>query len=424
MSDGFVYFIKEEESGNIKIGFSEKHPKGRLKDFQTGNSNKLILLGYIEGTYEDESNLHREFNEERIRKDNEWFKSSTRLKERIKELVEDAAEEKKRGIQDLNFNSGERKNLDSDVSYEGPFKGTFEYVSHKMNVKGTFFYPEGKKFELSFDKESPNGHGTYLFHDGVKYKGGLKNGYMHGQGTIYFPNGTGLMEANDTVSREWTERKHEGEFIRNLFHGHSIITNNDGCGMIISEWMDDDEGSKNISIMYDKEGFIKFNQNIEEYEIDSEGIRYIGESKDGKMHGLGTIIWPDGGKYIGEWKDGRICGLGALFNTNGYKYVGEFKDGEMHGLGTIFWDNGTRFQGELIDGKRQGFGRTFYENGLVKYEGKFYAGSANGLGKSFYEDGTPWYSGELKDDLFWNGTEYDKNGNIEEKYVNGKSMKQ
>ena len=79
MSDGFVYFIQEEESGNIKIGFSEKHPKGRLKDFQTGNSNKLILLGYIEGTYEDESNLHREFHEERLRNENEWFKKLDRL---------------------------------------------------------------------------------------------------------------------------------------------------------------------------------------------------------------------------------------------------------------------------------------------------------------------------------------------------------
>jgi len=35
MSDGFVYFIQEEETGRIKIGFSEKHPKGRLKEFQT-----------------------------------------------------------------------------------------------------------------------------------------------------------------------------------------------------------------------------------------------------------------------------------------------------------------------------------------------------------------------------------------------------
>jgi len=111
MIDGFVYFIQEEESGNIMIGFSEKHPKGRLKDFQTGNSNKLTLLGYIEGTYKDESNLHKEFSKERIRKDNEWFKSSPRLKERIKELLEESLEENKSGIDDLNFeyNEGEKK---------------------------------------------------------------------------------------------------------------------------------------------------------------------------------------------------------------------------------------------------------------------------------------------------------------------------
>ena len=71
MSIGFVYFIKEDVSGNIKIGFSEKHPKGRLKDFQTGNSNKLVLKGYIEGTYEDEAKLHNEFSKERIRRGNE-----------------------------------------------------------------------------------------------------------------------------------------------------------------------------------------------------------------------------------------------------------------------------------------------------------------------------------------------------------------
>ena len=45
MIDGFVYFIQEEGTHKIKIGFSEKHPNGRLKDFQTGNSNKLKLLG-------------------------------------------------------------------------------------------------------------------------------------------------------------------------------------------------------------------------------------------------------------------------------------------------------------------------------------------------------------------------------------------
>ena len=94
MSRGFVYFIEEEETERIKIGFSEKHPEGRLKDFQTGNSNKLVLKGYIEGTYEVEARLHNEFSKERIRNQNEWFENSPRLKERIRILLEQSVMEK------------------------------------------------------------------------------------------------------------------------------------------------------------------------------------------------------------------------------------------------------------------------------------------------------------------------------------------
>ena len=82
MNLGFIYFIQESETERIKIGFSEKHPQGRLESFQTGNSNKLVLLGYNEGTQEDETRLHREFEEERIRKRNEWFEPSQQLKKK------------------------------------------------------------------------------------------------------------------------------------------------------------------------------------------------------------------------------------------------------------------------------------------------------------------------------------------------------
>ena len=146
MSDGFVYFIQEEESGNIKIGFSEKHPKGRLKDFQTGNSNKLILLGYIEGTYEDESNLHREFYEERG--NGEWFEPSPRLNDRIKELLEESLEDKKSEIEDLNQVNEEETDITPD--YGGIYQGEYTY---------------GK----------PHGQGTFTFSDGGKYEGGWKN---------------------------------------------------------------------------------------------------------------------------------------------------------------------------------------------------------------------------------------------------------
>ena len=35
------------------------------------------------------------------------------------------------------------------------------------------------------------------------------------------------------------------------------------------------------------------------------GSKYVGESKDGKIHGQGTKTSPDGRKYVGESKDDK-----------------------------------------------------------------------------------------------------------------------
>ena len=53
------------------------------------------------------------------------------------------------------------------------------------------------------------------------------------------------------------------------------------------------------------------------------------------------------------------------------KYVGQYKDGEKHGKGTYTWSDGYK------------------------------------------------YVGEWKDEKPWNGTSYNKNGNIRDNYVNG-----
>ena len=51
--------------------------------------------------------------------------------------------------------------------------------------------------------------------------------------------------------------------------------------------------------------------------------------------GKGTRIKPNGIKYIGEWKDGRYDGNGTITYPNGTKYIGEFKDGQsVPGLGS------------------------------------------------------------------------------------------
>jgi len=199
MSDGFVYFIQEEGTDRIKIGFSE-HPEGRLKEFQTGNSNKLILKGYIEGTYQDESNLHQEFSEERG--NGEWFESSPRLEKRIKEMLEKFYEDKKSGIEDLNF--------DREDIYEGEFK------EGERNGKGKFTILKDITYKGKYKDGEYHGQGTKTSPDGWRYFGEFKDGEPNGQGIETFPDG----------------RKHEGEFKNGYLWN---ITEYDKNGKIIED---------------------------------------------------------------------------------------------------------------------------------------------------------------------------------------------
>ena len=64
-------------------------------------------------------------------------------------------------------------------------------------------------------------------------------------------------------------------------------------------------------------------------------IKYVGEVKNGKPHGKGTLIYPDkGGKYVGQWKNGKYHGKGKLnYGGKQGEYIGEFKNGKCDGYG-------------------------------------------------------------------------------------------
>ena len=55
--------------------------------------------------------------------------------------------------------------------------------------------------------------------------------------------------------------------------------------------------------------------------------------------------------------------------------------------------------------------------------GELKNGKRNGQGTQTWLDGRK-YVGEYKDGKTWNGTGYDKNGNIQVKFVNGEYIKQ
>ena len=88
----------------------------------------------------------------------------------------------------------------------------------------------------------------------------------------------------------------------------------------------------------------------------------------------GNFTFPNGANYKGELKDGIENGQGTATFRDGGKYVGEFKDGLLYGQGISTLFDGRKYVGQFKDGKR------------------------------------------------WNGTIYDKEGNITGKWLNGKEQ--
>ena len=95
------------------------------------------------------------------------------------------------------------------------------------------------------------------------------------------------------------------------------------------------------------------------------GSKYVGEWRDGKRHGKGTLTFASGTIYVGEWRDGNFHGEGT-WTGYGVKYVGEFVDGNHHGKGTVTWANGDEYVGEWRDHKQHGEGTETYADGTVK----------------------------------------------------------
>lgn len=73
---GYVYFMRSELTGLIKIGYSV-NPDKRHKSIQTSNGGDVTLLTAFKGTMADEQKLHEQFAESRVR--GEWFTPTDEL---------------------------------------------------------------------------------------------------------------------------------------------------------------------------------------------------------------------------------------------------------------------------------------------------------------------------------------------------------
>jgi len=208
--------------------------------------------------------------------------------------------------------------------------------------------------------------------------------------------------------------------------------------------------------------------------------KYKGDVENGKPYGLGLIRFPNGTKskkwgkysYVGEWKDGKYHGQGTIISRNGEETVGEWYYGEpwnvkvydkegnivakfvngkieldqkkgafiqsgvfyhgfrngVYGYYIEKWDGVEntknkdygKYEGEMINGKPNGQGTQTWYNG-EKYEGEWRKGTPHGQGTQIYLDGEK-FVGEFQFGDYWNGTYYDKDGKLIGMFENGEKI--
>lgn len=80
-----VYFVRAGDHGFIKVGVAVD-VAARIRELQTGNPTKLVLLGTIVGDRSLEAAIHRRFRDSRVR--GEWFMGLAGMQRFIAEHAE------------------------------------------------------------------------------------------------------------------------------------------------------------------------------------------------------------------------------------------------------------------------------------------------------------------------------------------------
>lgn len=69
---GKVYFIRQGGAGPVKIGYTMRSLRARLRGLQTASAEPLVVLATVTGTLCTEQSFHAQYSHLRIR--GEWFK--------------------------------------------------------------------------------------------------------------------------------------------------------------------------------------------------------------------------------------------------------------------------------------------------------------------------------------------------------------
>ncbi|MDO8969523.1 MAG: caspase family protein [Saprospiraceae bacterium] len=176
------------------------------------------------------------------------------------------------------------------------------------------------------------------------------------------------------------------------------------------------------------------------------GAKYIGDFKDGEIHGVGVCYYTNKSKYSGEWQNRFPEGKGTKTYADGTTRTGLWSKGKpvdengivlaeyiskkneersddgtniqsgclsgdcQSGEGIFAYPDGSKFEGQFVNGKFQGEGTFYFSNG-DKYVGHFKENYPDGLGIRFVkesgaEENGEWRQGEFLGQSLVQGNQY------------------
>ncbi len=169
------------------------------------------------------------------------------------------------------------------------------------------------------------------------------------------------------------------------------------------------------------------------------GAKYVGQFRNGEIHGIGSCYYSDGSVYRGNWSQRYPEGKGTKTLSDGRSWSGSWKRGlpvdseeqvidnifptvpisgqlmaeELviqfgclsgdceNGYGVMGYSDGSRYEGSFKNHKADGFGHFNYANGDY-YKGEFREGLKHGNGALYSANGEKrgtWKEGEFMDSL-------------------------
>ena len=272
-----------------------------------------------------------------------------------------------------------------------------------------------------------NGSGIFVYPSGAKYIGQFIDGQIEGIGSCYYTDGS----------------KYQGQWLRGRPHGNGIKILQNGTriegkwenGQLIPEKKAPQETAKTTTVVKEEKtqtGCVSGDcRNGKGIYIYPSGAIYIGEFKNGEIHGVGVCYYSDDRKYQGNWVHRYPEGKGTMTYPDNTSRTGNWKKGQpvddngqiielsranpivksdetdiqsgcvngdcQNGKGTFAYPDGSRFEGNFRNGRPQGNGTFNYPNG-EKYTGSFQNGVPHGKGQLAQSDGKTitgqWSEGE------------------------------